>query len=110
MRKYLLGVAVVALLAAVTAGPARADFSDEWSPNYILKDSDLTRFEQRTITGRLERTDHGLAIRSGSAEYLVTGKDLSPFVGNKVAATGKVTEAGGKKTISVTSARICEYC
>ncbi len=110
MRKYLLGVAVMVLLAAATVGPALADSSDEWSPNYILKGSDLKGFEQRTITGLLERTDHGLAIRSGRAEYLVTGKDLSPFIGKKVAATGEVTEHGGKKTISVTSARTCENC
>lgn len=104
MRKYWVGVAVMVFLAAAAVGPALADFSDEWSPNFVLKDA------PRTVTGIVARTDNGLAIRSGGGEYMVAGKDLSNLVGKKVAATGTITDFGGRKTIAVTSARTCEYC
>jgi hypothetical protein len=104
MRKYLVGVAVMVFLAAATVRPALADSSDEWSPNFVLKDA------PRTITGLVERTDDGLAIRSGGSEYKLAGNDLSNLVGKRVAATGEITDFGGNKTISVTSARTCEYC
>jgi hypothetical protein len=105
MRKYLAMLALAALAVIATVGPATAEGRDggNW-PGYNWMP------EKSTITGLVERTDAGLAIRSGSAEYLVTGKDLSPFVGKRVAATGEVSDHGGKKMISVTSARTCEYC
>jgi hypothetical protein len=52
--------------------------------------------EKTTITGLVERTDDGLAIRSGGSEYMLAGKDLSDFV--------------GKKAISGSSVRTCNLC
>jgi len=106
MRKYLVILAMAAFAALALVGPAAAGEGDaavNW-PGYNWMP------EKSTITGVVERTDAGLAIRSGGTEYLVAGKDLSTFLGTKVAATGAVSEHGGKKTISVTSARTCEYC
>ncbi len=105
MRKHLVSLAMAAFMVLAMLGAAAAEGRDGGWNNYY---SFLP--EKSTITGIVERTDAGLAIRSGSAEYLVTGKDLSPFVGKKVAATGEVTDHGGTKVISVTSARTCEYC
>jgi hypothetical protein len=105
MRKHLAVLTLAALAVVATVGPVAAEGREGagWPGHRFLP-------EKSTITGLVERTDAGLAIKSGSAEYLVTGKDLSPFVGKKVAATGEITEHGGKKMISVTSARTCEDC
>jgi len=105
MRKHLLSLAMAAFVVLAMLGAAAAEGRDGGWHNYSFFFP-----EKSTITGVVARTDAGLAIRSGSAEYLVTGKDLSTFVGKKVAATGEVTDHGGTKVISVTSATTCEYC
>ena len=58
------------------------------------------------ITGTVEQTDQGVVITSEGegGQYLVAGQDLSAMVGKKVKASGTVTEAEGRKTITVTSA------
>jgi TRAP-type uncharacterized transport system substrate-binding protein len=57
------------------------------------------------ITGTVEQTDQGVVITSEGegGQYLVAGQDLSAMVGKKVKASGTVTEAEGRKTITVTS-------
>lgn len=55
------------------------------------------------ITGTVEQTDQGVVIASDEGQYLVAGQDLSSKLGMKVKATGTVTEAEGRKTITVTS-------
>jgi Protein of unknown function (DUF5818) len=108
MRKHILilVLAAFALVAMVgVGGPAAARGPKElhwWSEQPAT---------MRTITGVVERTDNGLAlVTSGGHEYMVIGKDLSNFVGKKVAAAGEISTAGGRDAIAVSSYRTCEYC
>ena len=59
----------------------------------------------KEITGTVEQTDNGVVITSEGegGQYLVAGQDLSAMLGKKVKASGTVTEAEGRKTITVTS-------
>lgn len=57
----------------------------------------------KEITGTVEQTDKGVVITSEEGQYFVADRDLSEMLGMKVKATGKVTEAEGRKTIIVES-------
>ena len=67
------------------------------------KEASMSSEMQQEITGTVEKTDAGLIIKAGEADYLVAGQDLSSMVGKKVKATGTVAEAQGQKTLTVTS-------
>jgi hypothetical protein len=95
MRKHL-AVLILAVFAFITVvgvvGPAAArgprdlDWWSEQPPTL------------RTITGLVERTDHGLLlVTSGGRDYILTGKDLSKEVGDEVAVTGKLSKNVGEK-------------
>lgn len=95
MRKHLavLIPAVFAFLAVVgVVGPAAARGPNDlhwWSEQPSTK---------CTITGLVERTDHGLSLFTSSGrEYILTGKDLSREVGDQVAVTGKLSKNVGEK-------------
>jgi hypothetical protein len=95
MRKHL-GVLILAVFAFVAvvgvAGPAAARGPRDlnwWSEQPPTK---------CTITGLVERTDHGLSlVTSGGREYVLTGKDLSSEVGDQVAVTGKLSKNLGER-------------
>jgi len=95
MRKHL-AVLIPALFAFVavvgTVGPAAARGPrdlDWWSEQPPTK---------CTITGLVERTDHGLSLfTSGGQEYILTGKDLSREVGDEVAVRGELSKNVGEK-------------
>ena len=110
MRKHILILVLAAFALVAVVGPtvARGPKEQSWKNSPLPA---LWQGETRTIAGLVERTDDGIAIvSSGGHKYMVTGEDLSRFVGKKVAATGKLSTAGGKDTIAVTSYRTCEYC
>ena len=95
MRKHILILTLVAfaLVAVVgVVGPAAARGPKDlnwWS------EQPPTRC---TITGLVERTDHGLSLfTSGGHEYILTGKDLSSEVGDQVAVTGQLSKNVGQK-------------
>jgi len=71
-------VAVVGTVGPAAArGPKDLDWWSEQPPTKC------------TITGLVERTDHGLSLfTSGGHEYILTGKDLSREVGDEVAVRG----------------------
>ena len=66
----------------------------------------------RTISGVVERTDHGLSLfTSGGEEYILTGQDLSSAVGDQVTVKGKLSKnVGQKPEIAVKSFTPCTYC
>jgi hypothetical protein len=108
MRKHILILVLAAFTLVAVVGPvvARGPKDHSWKdfPSPAARQG-----ETRTIAGLVERTDAGIAIvSSGGHKYMVTGEDLSNFVGKKVAATGELSTAGGRDTIAVTSYR--EYC
>jgi hypothetical protein len=67
------------------------------------KEASMSSEMQQEITGTVEKTDAGLIIKAGEADYLVAGQDLSAMLGKRVKATGTVAEAQGQKTLTVTS-------
>lgn len=87
MRKALLVLAVLALV-----------FSSI-SPVFA---------EDVTVTGMVEKTDAGMVLKAEDGEYALTGADVAAHVGKKVEAVGTVTEADGKKTLEVKSAKAVE--
>ena len=110
MRKHILILVLAAFALVAVVGPtvARGPKEQSWKNSSLPA---LWQGETRTIMGLVERTDAGIAIvSSGGHKYMVTGKDLSNFVGKKVAATGELSTAEGRDTIAVTSYRTCEYC
>jgi hypothetical protein len=110
MRKpiLILVLAAFALVAVVAPVVARGPADHSWKSSPLPA---LSGGETRTIMGLVERTDDGIALVSSDGhKYMVTGKDLSRFVGKKVAATGEISTAGGRDTMAVTSYRTCEFC
>ena len=79
-------VAVAGVVGPAAArGPKDLDWWSEQPPT------------MRTITGVVERTDHGLSLfTSGGHEYILTGKDLSSEVGDRVAVTGRLSKNVGE--------------
>ena len=108
MSKHIL-ILVLAMFALVAVvGAAAAEGRDGGFNNY-------TPFNwvagKSTISGLVERTDNGTAIVSNDGhKYMVSGKDLSNYVGKKVAATGELSTAGGNDTIAVSSYQTCLFC
>lgn len=95
MKKHLAVfiVAVFAFVAVVgVVGPAAARGPRDlnwWSEQPPT---------QCTMTGLVERTDHGLSLfTSGGREYILTGKDLSSEVGDQIAVTGLLSKSVGEK-------------
>lgn len=55
-----------------------------------------------SISGVVEQTDQGFVITADDGqEYIVSGKDLSDLVGQKVQATGTLAEDEAGKTITI---------
>jgi hypothetical protein len=109
MRKHILilTLAAFALVAVMgVAGPAAARGPE--GMNWWSYQPPTTR----TITGIVERTGHGLELfTSGGHEYMITGKDLSSAVGEKVSVTGKLSKNFGERSeIAVESFTPCTYC
>jgi hypothetical protein len=59
--------------------------------------------KQVKISGTVQNSPDGIVIMSEGKRYLVEGQDLSNMKGKMVTAKGTVTEAGGKRVISITS-------
>jgi len=108
MRKHTLILVLAAFALVAVVGAAAAEGRDGGYNNY-------TPFNwvaaKDTIAGLVERTDNGIAIvTNGGHKYMVSGKDLSNYVGKEVAATGEVSTAGGNDTIAVSSYQTCLFC
>ena len=55
-----------------------------------------------SISGVVEQTDQGYVITADDGqEYIVSGKDLSALVGQKVQVTGTLAEDEAGKTITI---------
>ena len=55
-----------------------------------------------SISGVVEQTDQGYVITADDGQsYIVSGKDLSKMVGQKVQATGTLAEDEAGKTIAI---------
>jgi len=108
MRKHILILVLATFALVAVVGAAAAEGRDGGFNNY-------TPFNwvagKDTVSGLVERTDNGIAIVSNDGhKYMVSGKDLSNYVGKKVAATGELSTAGGNDTIAVSSYQTCLFC
>ena len=108
MSKHIL-ILVLAMFALVAVvGAAAAEGRDGGFNNYAPLNWVAGK---DTISGLVERTDNGIAIVSNDGhKYMVSGKDLSNYVGKKVTATGELSNAGGNDTIAVSSYQTCLFC
>lgn len=64
--------------------------------------------EEATITGIVEIVGDSLVITAKDGQYKIGGLDLAQMVGQKVIASGMVTEADGAKNIEVTAVKAAQ--
>ena len=64
--------------------------------------------EEATITGIVEIVGDSLVITAEDGQYKIGGLDLAKMVGQKVTATGMITEANGAKNIEVTAVKAAQ--
>ena len=64
--------------------------------------------EEATITGIVEIVGDSLVITAEDGQYKIGGLDLAKMVGQKVRATGMVTETDGAKNIEVTAVKAAQ--
>lgn len=58
------------------------------------------------IFGTVQNSPNGFVIMSEGKQYRLVGQDLSSMKGKMVTVKGTVTEEGGKRVLSVTSAKV----
>ena len=64
--------------------------------------------EEATITGIVEIVGDSLVITAEDGQYKIGGLDLAKMVGQKVDASGMVTETDGVKNIEVTAVQAAQ--
>jgi hypothetical protein len=106
MRKQIIMMMIAAFFVAGAASPAVASTSASW-----LKYNGWNPTHEITISGMVEQTSSGLAlVTEGGHVWLLKGENLSPEVGQKVAAEGTFTKAYGRNVFTVESYQTCDRC
>lgn len=97
----IIGFTCLFAIACTEKSPTTVGQGEQTETQAPAKESASAQAEPAEIDGTLTQTEKGLAIVTDTDTYLVSGKDLSDMVGQKVKVTGAIAEADGGQVIEV---------